>query len=215
MEICSCIGGFGITTYIIISLGIAEWFAFTVTRAETFGIDRTILWNFITASLSIIIWLNIPLMYALHTTGRQFKLLSVCQLMLGGPVLLVLSMVGSSWDAISYEGVCGETCDVFLQDLHWSFLFFVSLITFTLFLLYTYFNLCVRPEEESLERSLSPLNDVLLDVEEDTTCSICLQPLKHGEHIGIVKICKHQYHFACIENWLSINNKCPICRALV
>jgi hypothetical protein len=42
-------------------------------------------------------------------------------------------------------------------------------------------------------------------------CSICLETIKSGTTIRILK-CKHNYHQACLDNWLRINNTCPICR---
>jgi len=43
----------------------------------------------------------------------------------------------------------------------------------------------------------------------DKECSICLD----NNSIEWVELkCKHKFHYDCINNWININNTCPICR---
>ncbi|CAL4995922.1 unnamed protein product [Urochloa decumbens] len=50
-------------------------------------------------------------------------------------------------------------------------------------------------------------------VEEDC-CSICLGPFEDGDRCSIMPLCRHEFHRACIADWLkAYNNTCPLCRA--
>ncbi len=42
-------------------------------------------------------------------------------------------------------------------------------------------------------------------------CSICLEDIKIGNKVRIL-VCGHNYHQECLDNWLRINDTCPICR---
>ena len=47
------------------------------------------------------------------------------------------------------------------------------------------------------------------------SCSICLEPFK--EQVDIVRIlsCRHIFHTACIDSWLTAHSLCPLCRQQV
>ena len=46
---------------------------------------------------------------------------------------------------------------------------------------------------------------------EEANCSICLEKIE--KNTKILKInCKHKFHTKCLDSWLKINNKCPLCR---
>jgi hypothetical protein len=42
-------------------------------------------------------------------------------------------------------------------------------------------------------------------------CTICLEDFNLGEHIRSLT-CNHIYHKDCIDDWLTRNNSCPVCR---
>lgn len=46
-------------------------------------------------------------------------------------------------------------------------------------------------------------------------CTVCLSNLEEGEMIRILPNCKHNFHVACIDTWLSTNSTCPVCRTEV
>ncbi|XP_051145412.1 putative RING-H2 finger protein ATL21A isoform X1 [Andrographis paniculata] len=48
----------------------------------------------------------------------------------------------------------------------------------------------------------------------DVTCTICLGDYAPNETIRFMPECEHCFHVECIDEWLSINNKCPVCRNL-
>ena len=48
----------------------------------------------------------------------------------------------------------------------------------------------------------------------DDVCSICLEEFKYDEELKKLK-CDHIFHKDCLEPWLTNNNKCPICRAII
>lgn len=40
-------------------------------------------------------------------------------------------------------------------------------------------------------------------------CSICLNDIESDQQ---TTNCNHTFHNACLNNWLDINNSCPVCR---
>ncbi len=58
--------------------------------------------------------------------------------------------------------------------------------------------------EEPAKPSASP--------SERPMCSICYEDIDKGQH-AVLRDCRHGYHRACLEQWLLINNSCPMCRA--
>lgn len=43
----------------------------------------------------------------------------------------------------------------------------------------------------------------------DTVCSICQEPVTCATRI---RTCGHCFHGSCIDQWLSMNPRCPVCR---
>lgn len=43
------------------------------------------------------------------------------------------------------------------------------------------------------------------------TCNICLEPYSVGDEVRIVR-CMHKFHKNCIDQWLTTNAICPICK---
>ncbi|CAD8070084.1 unnamed protein product [Paramecium sonneborni] len=52
-----------------------------------------------------------------------------------------------------------------------------------------------------------------LDTIDDKECSICMTEFQEEQYI-VTLTCSssHRFHSNCIRSWLSINNKCPLCR---
>jgi hypothetical protein len=48
-----------------------------------------------------------------------------------------------------------------------------------------------------------------IQVPEDTTCSICQDELSCATRI---RHCGHTFHSSCINEWFSMNPRCPVCR---
>lgn len=46
----------------------------------------------------------------------------------------------------------------------------------------------------------------------DGQCAICIAEFEHLEVIRVLR-CKHVFHKECVDEWLSLNGTCPICRA--
>lgn len=53
-------------------------------------------------------------------------------------------------------------------------------------------------------------NDEL--IKNNKKCNICLQQFKVSEYKRKLPNCKHIYHKKCIDKWLKIDSRCPICR---
>uniref|UniRef100_A0A8R1DE62 RING-type domain-containing protein n=1 Tax=Caenorhabditis japonica TaxID=281687 RepID=A0A8R1DE62_CAEJA len=47
--------------------------------------------------------------------------------------------------------------------------------------------------------------------EEEETCTVCLCGYEDGENVRKLP-CKHFFHPNCIDKWLDINKRCPMCR---
>ncbi len=43
----------------------------------------------------------------------------------------------------------------------------------------------------------------------DTNCSICQDELHRGTRL---RTCRHTFHDHCIDQWLELNTRCPVCR---
>lgn len=46
-------------------------------------------------------------------------------------------------------------------------------------------------------------------------CPVCLSVFGDGEEVRQLSVCKHSFHAACIDMWLSNHSNCPICRATI
>ncbi|KAL4335150.1 hypothetical protein GQ457_07G013460 [Hibiscus cannabinus] len=53
------------------------------------------------------------------------------------------------------------------------------------------------------------------DDSDQPSCSICLQGLKDGEMARNLPKCGHVFHLKCIDEWLSREGTCPMCRERV
>jgi len=43
-------------------------------------------------------------------------------------------------------------------------------------------------------------------------CVVCLSDYQKGEQLRLLPLCKHYFHVACIDTWLSTHISCPVCR---
>lgn len=108
MDSASCVVSFGITTYIALSIGIAEWFIFSVGEASLYKSDITTIWNLITSSTLVIVWMKLPILCISYSAylDNLFRTLAFSSLLLSGPFLFALSILGSIWDTIKYSRIC-------------------------------------------------------------------------------------------------------------
>ncbi|KMZ72577.1 RING finger family protein [Zostera marina] len=47
----------------------------------------------------------------------------------------------------------------------------------------------------------------------ETQCSVCLGDYKSDDRLKRIPPCGHTFHVECIDNWLTTNITCPLCRA--
>ncbi|GFS34761.1 RING/U-box superfamily protein [Actinidia rufa] len=59
-------------------------------------------------------------------------------------------------------------------------------------------------------KAVSPNDDD--EREAETECAVCLSSLEDGEMARVLPNCRHTFHVACIDRWLSSQSTCPICR---
>ncbi|KAD4384405.1 hypothetical protein R6Q59_011513 [Mikania micrantha] len=50
-------------------------------------------------------------------------------------------------------------------------------------------------------------------IQEEGTCVICLEEYANMDDVGMLRVCRHDFHVGCIRKWLSMKNLCPICKA--
>ena len=49
---------------------------------------------------------------------------------------------------------------------------------------------------------------------EQSNCAICIDVLKTGQMIKALN-CTHKFHSKCINDWLKVKLKCPLCKQSV
>jgi hypothetical protein len=73
------------------------------------------------------------------------------------------------------------------------------------------FNDVIVSASQDLIDSASSLRT--LEADTDTQCSICQDIMLQGEQIRTLRACSHEFHHACIDNWLLRRSVlCPMCR---
>ncbi|MFS7915046.1 putative transcription factor C2H2 family [Helianthus anomalus] len=50
-------------------------------------------------------------------------------------------------------------------------------------------------------------------MQDEGTCAICLEEYANMDDVGMLRVCRHDFHVGCIRKWLSMKNSCPICKA--
>lgn len=65
---------------------------------------------------------------------------------------------------------------------------------------------------EDLEKALPLVDYKSLGKTSDDECVICLEDFEDDELCRVFPLCKHVFHFHCIDNWLRNHITCPICR---
>jgi len=87
-------------------------------------------------------------------------------------------------------------------------LIFLILITLYFVLIYLFSSNNLTEEIVNDDIKLIEIKD--LENESNLTCTICLEKINE---IKIRKLdCNHNFHIKCLDEWLKINNSCPICR---
>lgn len=54
--------------------------------------------------------------------------------------------------------------------------------------------------------------NVTFEMEQESTCGICLCEINEREFVRKLSICNHYFHKKCIDKWLKKNICCPMCR---
>ncbi|XP_031251228.1 E3 ubiquitin-protein ligase SDIR1-like isoform X2 [Pistacia vera] len=64
------------------------------------------------------------------------------------------------------------------------------------------------PAEKKVD---TPIADGSLKVEDELTCTVCLEQVTVGETVRSLP-CLHQFHASCIDPWLRQQGTCPVCK---
>mmetsp|Transcript_43106 Transcript_43106/g.41446 ORF Transcript_43106/g.41446 Transcript_43106/m.41446 type:complete len:144 (+) Transcript_43106:858-1289(+) len=69
------------------------------------------------------------------------------------------------------------------------------------------------PSPEQIKEIINSYNAFKYDAKsgEEHSCAICLENLKVGCMVKALQ-CTHQFHSKCINNWLKLKLKCPLCK---
>ena len=184
-------------------------------------------WSRITVS---VIWFAIPV-YALLRKCCRFRVIlwtCVTVLLASGPNLFVLSLLGCATNAILpsdiclFSWLCESSASALLPLFFWFFLFLTSAISswVLLFLL----NAPYLPSREDWDRSTThsqadwtyirthSSSEVLLELNSEELCCICLGKYSAGESVQVLNGCGHKFHCECLEGWVGYGMNCPVCR---
>uniref|UniRef100_A0ACD5ZIF8 Uncharacterized protein n=1 Tax=Avena sativa TaxID=4498 RepID=A0ACD5ZIF8_AVESA len=47
--------------------------------------------------------------------------------------------------------------------------------------------------------------------EEEVLCPICLDPMEPGRAVRVLPGCNRAFHQDCVDRWLAISARCPVC----
>lgn len=68
----------------------------------------------------------------------------------------------------------------------------------------------IHASQELIDNS-STMRILSMDLEE--SCSVCQDRMRQGENIRRLNACQHEFHGACVDNWLLQRSVlCPVCR---
>ncbi len=68
----------------------------------------------------------------------------------------------------------------------------------------------VRPTQGQIEQGTELRQAVRAD--EENICSICQERYTEGQALRRITYCTHDFHKACIDEWLTQHVQCPVCR---
>ncbi|QCD97732.1 RING-H2 finger protein ATL16-like [Vigna unguiculata] len=72
--------------------------------------------------------------------------------------------------------------------------------------------------DESTISEIPTLQFTKGDVEKNQSvcgCVVCLTEFQDHDMLKVLPICKHAFHFHCIDVWLQTNANCPLCRSSI
>ena len=65
------------------------------------------------------------------------------------------------------------------------------------------------PWQKEGSRTITPAQEA-----EAVNCAICIDVLKSGQMVKALN-CSHKFHSKCINDWLKVKLKCPLCKSSV
>lgn len=66
-------------------------------------------------------------------------------------------------------------------------------------------------EQNTLPHKYRKMKRCSVDDDQQEKCTICLSEFEDGEDVRRLP-CMHLFHIECVDQWLTTNKKCPICR---
>jgi len=211
-----------------ISLLLLYWDYTLLSHLES-GLSRTAalqqIWRvWFRATLSVI-WFATPACAGLDLCCRCRAVLwtSLTVLLASGPNLFLLGLLGCVSNAVLpadicvFAWVCESSAISLLPLFLWAGVFLMSLVStwafFSLLLSpYTpYSHPSYRPPDWTHIRTHSS-RAILLELNSEELCSICLGKFRVGESLQVLNGCGHKFHAECLEGWVRYGVSCPVCR---
>ncbi len=69
-------------------------------------------------------------------------------------------------------------------------------------------NVVVRPSRRQIDAATTVFQNNNLS----ENCAICLDTIQENTNVRKINHCGHTFHKRCIDTWLSVNVRCPVCR---
>ncbi|XP_073154843.1 putative RING-H2 finger protein ATL21A [Henckelia pumila] len=110
-----------------------------------------------------------------------------------------------------------------------TYVFLVPLLAISVLILFISCCVCMRRRDESwysgtqtnrgldestieTYRKMTISENRLIPGSNDITCAICLEDYVRNDTLRFMPGCEHCFHVECIDKWLRMNRRCPICR---
>ena len=149
-------------------------------------------------------------------------------------IFTILLFIIANYFLLAIRPPCPDANEMEYYTLHWIILGYIKIL-FPVFLCgcllccpFTMRRLVTLLEEKivvvpkALRRKIHKVSwgkneDEAVDVyhsEYHTGCSICLDEFEEKDTLYLPN-CGHPFHISCLDNWLDVNNICPLCQAVI
>lgn len=181
-------------------------------------------WSQVTIS---VIWFAVPVYALLRRCCRFRAILWTCVtvLLASGPNLFLLSLMGCASNAIKptdvcvFSWMCSNAVSALIPLFLWGLFFLTALISTWAFVCLLLTPRPISSHTLNLTRwtniRLNFSHQILLELNSEELCSICLGKFTSGENMQVLNECRHKFHSECLEGWVGYGRNCPVCRRVL
>ena len=76
----------------------------------------------------------------------------------------------------------------------------------------THVNNTNRLVKDTTIKDMIKSTNIKISTNQNIQCPICLEYITKNSISRYINVCLHEFHYTCIEKWLSHNITCPVCR---